>query len=215
MSITNERNGNSATKVTTSSYTTDRGLLSSQVTWAETPMATTVNFTHNSYGNVTQTQTLVPNRPPVTATSTFDGDQRYIVTTSITCDNKTRTSSTTNHPFWGTILSKTDGDGGTGSLTTTYEYDAMGRLKKTTTPLGHQIQESYVWDVSGEQAFFINSRIIPTWWAPMKRSGTIKEGSLKRKPWVGTATILHRQKLYDSCGRDKASTIPIPMANPY
>lgn len=202
------RNGNTNTRVTTSTYTPDKGSLASQTNWAETPLASTVSFTYNSNGNLTQTVTATGSKPPVTTTSTYDVNQRYLVTSTVTCDNVTRTSSLTRHPMWGEILTKTDGDGSTGSLTTTYEYDALGKLKKTITPLGHEILESDVWDVSGQQSYYhftdhqdYRGADQKIWYDRLGR--VIRTQTLGwNNQWI-TQT-----KTYDSRGRESTSSSP-------
>lgn len=47
-------------------------------------------------------------------------------------------------------LTNTSADG----LVTTMEYDAFGRVKKTTLPEGYSVLQSFGWDISGSAVWF-------------------------------------------------------------
>ncbi|MCD2424454.1 FG-GAP-like repeat-containing protein [Niabella pedocola] len=147
VTVGNTKGSSTSSKISTMAYTSDRGLLQSRTEWATTPIAATTSYTYNNYGNATQMVNAVPGKPDLTTTYTYDAAQKFVTNTVASCAGIVNTSSTTYHPLWATLLTKTEGDGTTGSLTTTYEYDATGKIKKTTTPLGHIINEGDTWDV--------------------------------------------------------------------
>ncbi len=204
----NAKNGNTATRITTSTYTSDKGLLASRTSWAETALASVVSYTYNTVGNLIQTVTTVPGKPVMTSTSSYDGNQRFVTTSTITSDNVTRTSTTTNHPLWGVVLSKTDGDGSPGSLTTVYTYDALGKLTTTTTPLGHVITESDIWDVSGQQTYY-HLTDYPDMVGADEKTWYDKLGRVVKKQTLGwNNQSITQTKSYDSRGREHINTAP-------
>ncbi|WP_300600771.1 FG-GAP-like repeat-containing protein [Niabella sp.] len=154
VTASNTKGTNTASKIGTMSYTTDRGLLQNKTDWASTPLAASTTYSYDIYGNMIQSVSSIPSKPNLTTTYTYDVAQKFVVNTVASCDGITSTGSVTYHPLWAVPLTSTDGDGTSGSLTTIYEYDALGKLMKTTTPLGHQIFESDVWDVNGQQTYY-------------------------------------------------------------
>jgi len=154
VTVSNTRNGVTSSKVNTMTYTADRGLPETKVSWSGTPLANTTTYSYDSYGNLTQSVSSVASHPVATTTVSYDASHRFAINTVTTVAGISKTQSAVYHDLWGVPISQTDGDGTAGSLTTSFEYDALGKLKKTTTPLGHVINESDVWDVSGQQAYY-------------------------------------------------------------
>lgn len=135
----------------TSTYTyTANGLPQSQTSFAGQPKAVTTTYTYNSFGNPTQTVTSASGVSNRTATAAFDTKGRYPLTKSAIGSGIAQTETYTYDGKWGKPLSHKSSD----CLTTTFEYDGYGMLKKTNLPEGYAVNNSLVWDVQGQTVFY-------------------------------------------------------------
>ncbi|THU33024.1 hypothetical protein FAM09_26645 [Niastella caeni] len=182
---TNTRNGSPAfSKTTAYTYTADRGLPLTKTVWSGTPLASTITYSYDPYGNVTGSVNQVPGKSNVTTTITIDASRRFPVKNVTQTGAVTVTKSVTYHSYWGKPLTETEGDGSAGSLTTTYEYDGFGALKKTITPLAHTINHSRGWDVSGNQLYY-SLNDYPDGVAPDEKTWYDKLGRVIKKQVLG------------------------------
>jgi len=99
------------------------------------------NHYRNSTGNITTEETIdLINSATQRNVYTYDNKQRFAIKkTNILYQNE----QFTYDPKWGVPLTYT----GIDNLTTTYEYDGIGKLKKTTLPDGSIITNAYVWNI--------------------------------------------------------------------
>lgn len=206
---TRTRSGAAAiTQQTTMSYTADRGLLASKTTWASTPLAATVTYSYDSYGNCTGTTSAVAGKATVTSTITFDASHRFPEQHVMQTGSIISTKKATYHAYWGKPITEVEGDAASGTLTTAYEYNGFGVLSKTTTPLGHQITHSTGWDVAGAQLYYALTDFpdgvapdVKVWYDVYGRA--IKSQSLGwSNQWATTTTK------YDARGRVTEKALP-------
>ena len=138
------------TQNATATYTyNSTGLPISQTAFYGLPKAVTTSYTYNGFGNVTQTTTSASGMGNRLSNATYDARGRYPITKTVTGGSVTMTESFLYDDKWGQPVSKT-----TDCLTTTFEYDAFGRIKKTNMPEGYSVNNSFVWDVQGQQVFY-------------------------------------------------------------
>ncbi len=104
--------------------------------------STITTYSYDLNGNVDSTSISAINEETKTSSSIYDAKGRYIETATNTMG---QISSATYDPKWGKPLTTTGLDG----LITIYEYDDFGRLMKTTTPQGYEIDEFYEWESGG------------------------------------------------------------------
>lgn len=107
-----------------------------------TAKAVTTTFAHNAFGNITQKDIVATGLTTQTEKFTYDNAGRYVTKKEWVAGSLSRFEVINPDPKWGKPLSYTSIDG----LTTTYEYDGMGRLTKTNTPLGFAITQSIAWE---------------------------------------------------------------------
>lgn len=149
VTVNNQRNGMPAESATTTYSYTGSGLPASQVVFSGLPKAVTSSFSYNSFGNLLQSTTSasgVSNRSTITS---FDTRGRYPVMKQIVAGSLSQSETMTYDNKWGSPLSKTSD-----CLTTTFQYDQFGRLKKTILPEGFEVNTSLHWDVQALQRFY-------------------------------------------------------------
>jgi RHS repeat-associated protein len=149
--VTNTRAGKPSI-AKTNTFTYDAlGRLISQTDFAGLPKATTNTLSYNSFGNVLTSIKTVAGLIPLTNTNVYDLKGRFILQKQISGGSNTQTESFVVDTKWGVPLSNTSSD----CLTTAYEYDVFGRLNKTIFPNGNSVTLSNIWQVSGNNLFYI------------------------------------------------------------
>jgi RHS repeat-associated protein len=98
----------------------------------------TVNYTYNNKGQLVSQQHKAANCATETTHYTYDGTKRFV--TSKSNDYFTEFTRTYDNAT-GNVLTETDANG----LTTSYQYDAFGRLVLEQSPYGTYTQYSYEW----------------------------------------------------------------------
>lgn len=122
-------------------YNGANGLLEQEITepLLAPELRTTKEYTHDAFGNIKESKLTFFNGDDFetrTTTTTYDSNGRF--TTSIS--NQLGHAKTTQYdPKLGHPISETDING----LTTTYEYDAVGRLTKVNYPDGNWQTSAY------------------------------------------------------------------------
>jgi RHS repeat-associated protein len=151
ITVNKTRTGASAqSSTTTFSYNTN-GSLASQTVFSGLPKSVTSSYTYNSFGNILSVAVASAGLATRTTNAVFDSRGRFPLTKSILIPGSTAITETyTYDGKWGQPLTHISGD----CLTTTFEYDAFGRQKKTTFPTGVFVNNSLVWDVQGGNVFY-------------------------------------------------------------
>ena len=98
----------------------------------------TVTYSYNTAGNLTTTG-ISDGMTSKSSTLYYDDKNRY-VTSVLEPDGKSSTALYNN--YYGVPISKT----GINGLTTTFQYDGFGRVKKIVTPEGHEINQTLNWN---------------------------------------------------------------------
>ena len=150
VTVSNLRTGMPSQSSTTTFSYNPIGRLASQVTFSGQPKAVTSSYIYNSFGNVTTVSTASAGLNTRTTNATFDFAGRFPVTKQVTGTNVSQSESYTYDSQWGKPLSQTSAD----CVTTSFEYDGFGRLKKTNVPQGYSVNTSLNWDVSGNNVYY-------------------------------------------------------------
>jgi RHS repeat-associated protein len=148
ITVSNTRTGQSAYSVTTNLGYNSLGQLTSKVDFVGTTRPVTTTYGYNNSGNQTSMTVTPTSMTARTISTVFDTKGRYPIN-STNQNNQTATTATTYDAKWGKPLSTTGIDG----LTTTFTYDAFGRLLTTTYPTGYIVTESYGFDINPTDGF--------------------------------------------------------------
>ncbi len=126
---------------TTDYYYNSLGFLTSMINFSGSPKAVTTTYTYNNFGNGISTNTSANNLNSRIVNKTYDTKGRYILNTTKVGTGLLQSETATFLSKWGLPLTSTSSD----CLTTSYEYDNWGKLKKTTLPNGNIAFVSYIW----------------------------------------------------------------------
>ena len=124
----------------------------------------THSYTYDSYGN-TLTHTISGSGvPTTTSTKTYDATHRFLVQEKSTANQLIKKY---NYNSLGRLVSKQEGISGS-LLTTSYQYDAIGNLIKTTYPDGTTTTIERGWGNSKNKRYYqktlqIGSAPVTTW----------------------------------------------------
>jgi RHS repeat-associated protein len=199
--ISNTRYGSPAASTTTTYTYNTLGQMTGKVDFSGLPKSVTTTYTYNNLGNQTG-MTLTPSGMTARSTSyAYDSKGRYVLTTTNVLG---QTATAVYDPKWGKPTSSTGIDG----LTTTYQYDAFGRVSINTLPTGFTVTEAYSWDINAT-AGTVYTKLsthpgkpdLKVWFDVLDRTKqTQTEGFLGQ--WITTKTT------YDSRGNIATVTDP-------
>lgn len=216
VTITNLRSGTPISNTTKFYYTTN-GLVSSQVEFEGLPKSVTTSFAYNDVGNLTQTTKSSTGMNNRISNMTYDPRGIFIVSRQITGTGVSQTESFNKDYLFGNTLSHTSSD----CLTTTFEYDAFGRLEKTTLPEGYSINNSLDWDVQAETAFnsFTDypdgSPDVKKWFDKLGREIKKETGGFNSKKLTQLTTYDAKGNVATSTNNYYPSETPIITTNTY
>ena len=150
ITVSNARStASSVTKSTTFTYNT-KGLPETTVEFAGTAKAVTTTFGYDNYGNTTSTIVSATGLISLSSTFTYDAQGQFLIAKQTGTGANAQSESYSYHIVWGKPTSITSSD----CLTTTFEYDAFGRLKKTNLPEGYATTTTYNWDVTNGNVYY-------------------------------------------------------------
>ena len=150
VTVSNVRTGQPALSSTTAFTYTTNGLPATQTVFNGLPKAVTTTYTYNTLGNPLTIVTSSTGLASRTLTNTYDTRGTFTLSKQVSSAGISQTESCTYDPQWGQPLTHTSTD----CLTTSFEYDLFGRLKKTTLPQGTIITNALNWDVSGNNVWY-------------------------------------------------------------
>ncbi|MBO9563069.1 MAG: VCBS repeat-containing protein [Niastella sp.] len=194
ITVANTRTGMSALSTTSTFTYNAKGLVETEVFYSGLPKALTHTYTYNNFGNVLTDATGAVGLNSRTITSTYDAKGRFALTQQTSGGGITQTISSTYDSKWGKALTKTSID----CLTTTFEYDAFGRLKKTTLPQRFSVNNSLVWDVAGNNVYYAftdhpgGSPDTKTWYDKLNRETQTQTAGFNGQ-WL-TRTVTYNAK---------------------
>ncbi len=202
---TNTRIGQNAYSSTVQNTYNNLGQLTSKTTFHGLPKSTTTSYVYNNLGNQTSVTINPSGLTPRTKTFTFDSKGRFALTSTNALGQTTEPSIFDYR--WGKPLSIT----GINGLTTTFEYDAFGRLVKTTKPEGYEVNETYVWNINNNENTVSYHKTehpgrpdILVYYDVLGRD-VKKVTELYQNQWVT------EKKTYDSRGNLKTTTAPYKL----
>ncbi len=145
--ITQTRAGEAPFSLTTTYSYNTLGQITSKTDFSGLPKSIQTDFEYFPTGNLKKTTVTPSGMPLRNSTVTYDSKARFPITQT---NELGQTSQAVFEPLWGSPVSSTGIDG----LTTTYEYDPFGVVKKTTLPEGYSITETKVWFLIGTSCWF-------------------------------------------------------------
>ena len=150
VTVSNVRTGQPSLSVTTAFTYTTNGLPATQTVFNGLPKAVTTTYTYNTFGNPLTIVTSSAGLSSHTVTNAYDTRGTFTLNKLVSSAGASQTESYTYDPQWGQPLTHTSTD----CLTTSFEYDPFGQLKKTTLPQGTIVTNSLNWDVSGNNIWY-------------------------------------------------------------
>ena len=150
ITVSNTRATMPTISATTAFTYTANGLIATKTDFNGLPKAVTTTLTYNGMGNVLTAVTSSTGLTSRIVTNTYDTKGRFALTSHVSAGSLSQTETYTYDSQWGEPLSQTSSD----CLTTSFEYDIFGRLKKTTFPQGYYVNHSLNWDVVGNNIYY-------------------------------------------------------------
>lgn len=200
VTVTQTRSGETSFQTKTKLDYNALGQLTSQIDFYQQSKTVTTSYGYNKLGNQTSATISASGITTRSTGAVYDGKGRYPLQTT----NELSQQSTASYDHkWGSPLTITGVDG----LTTSYQYDSWGRLKKTTFPEGYHSDVTLHWDVSGQQRFYrqtvtAGQPAVKTWHDVLGREiRTETEG-------FGTGQWSIQTQSYDAKGNVHTSTEP-------
>lgn len=178
------------------------------------PQSVYTQYYYNSTGNQDSLRISAAGLTTRTSASVYDSKGRFVMTSRNTLG---QASSVGAYDLrWAKPLSATGIDG----LTTTYAYDAFGRLMTTTTPQGYTMQVLYDWSYSFPQIYGI-TKIIPglptstTYYDRSNRAIKTLTYGLSGEEIYTTTTYDTRGNIQTVSAPYKSGDIPLVTTNVY
>jgi RHS repeat-associated protein len=205
VTVTKTRSGQSAYSVTTNFGYNGLGQLTSKTEFAGLPQSVQTAYSYNNLGNVTQTTVSPSGMTSRSTSSNYDSRGRYATSTTNVLG---QTSNANYDPKWGKPTSVQGIDG----LTTTYEYDAFGRTKKTRVPENYDIYQNYEWNQNNGAIYSITIQHpgkpdVETWYDVLGR-----EVRTETEGFQGQSII--QTKSYNARGNVVSQVLPYKSGEP-
>ncbi|MBC9928986.1 FG-GAP-like repeat-containing protein [Chitinophaga qingshengii] len=202
ITITNIRQGVPAvTKKIAYTYKPN-GLTATKTEFDGKPKAVTTTLTYDAFGNVTSSVLSSAGLTSRSETLVYDPAGRFMLKRTGAGGGISRSETYTYDPLWGKMASYLSADG----KYITYEYDAFGRIVKTTVPDGFSITQSLSWESSG--GVYAGSTSQPGGGNDVKIWYDILGREVKRQTsGFGNATML-QTTTYDAKGNVNNKTAP-------
>lgn len=144
------RTGQPPVTVSNSLAYNPNGSVASKTDFAGLPLAVTTSLAYNPLGNIIQTTISASGVTSRVATAQYDARGRFPLLNQAIDGNVIQKETFTYDGKWGEKLTQTD----INCLTSSFAYDAFGRLISTVQPEGYSVSNSLVWDIQGEQLFY-------------------------------------------------------------
>lgn len=151
ITVTKTRSGMPSVSAKTVYTYNTKGLIATEKTFDGLAKSVTKTYAYNNFGNSTSTITTANSLPTTTVTASFDTKGRYIIQQQTTGTGVSQVNSFTFNSAWGLPLTETTSD----CLTTTYTYDAFGRLNYTLFPDGNTATVTNFWNLSGNALYYV------------------------------------------------------------
>jgi RHS repeat-associated protein len=153
VTVLNKRDALAAQGSTTRFTYTTNGQVFTQVAFDGLPKAVTTTNTYNLVGNLTQAVTSAAGLGSRTAKFIYDVKGTFVTKRETIGTGVSQSESYTYDYRWGKPTSQISSD----CLTTTFEYDGYGRIKKTNVPEGYSLLTTLAWDVQGNSVYYAST----------------------------------------------------------
>jgi YD repeat-containing protein len=197
------------------------GLLALQEVNCGSPKSVTTQVKRDDRGNVVQKTIIAAAEPAQVTSSEFDGLGRFEVATTNVLGHR---STVLKDPATGQTIVATDSNG----LTTTFGYDAFGRLRVQTSPTGIQTRSDLIGVGPGTLPLFYGTQGIsaglpvavkyaiktqvgslPATWRLLDVKGRqLREVTNGFAPASSTPRYIFKDATYDLLGRVVSSSVP-------
>ena len=194
------RTGEAPYTVTTKAAYNSIGQLTGSFSHYGLPKSVYTQYFYNNRGNQDSTIVSATGIETRTSSSIYDPKGRYIMSSRNTLG---QTSTVSEYDLRWTKPKVVTGIDG---LTTSYQYDAFGRLTHTTMPQGYTIQHTYEWINTYPLLYRISTS---TPGAPDTRTWYDRSGRpLQTLTYGLNGENIYTQTTYDAHGRIATSTAP-------
>lgn len=198
--ITTNRLSEPAYSRTTKYEYNAKGQTTGMYTFFGEPQSVYTQYYYNTTGNQDSTRITASGLTPRTSASVYDPKGRYVMSSRNTLGQSSTVSA--YDVRWAKALSTTGIDG----LTTTYEYDAFGRLTHTHLPQGYTVNTIYAWELVFPQIYSITTQHpgkpdVKTWY---DRSNRV----LQTRTYGLGGESINTNTTYDTRGNVQTTTAP-------
>jgi YD repeat-containing protein len=201
ITVSNTRLGSTAYNVSTSFTYNNTGQLTGKTEFSNQTQNVVYAYTYNLLGNQTGVTATPSGMTARGGSSIFDSKGRYAL--SIT-NALSQTATATYDAKWGKSLTQTGIDG----LTTSFQYDAFGRLTTTTFPTGVTVTETYGWDINATNGT-INFHLSSSAGKPDRKVWFDLLGREKKSQTEGFQSLwMTKLTTYDARGNVATETAP-------
>ncbi len=149
--VSKVRSGMPTQNYTTQFTYTSNGLIASKADFYGLPKSLITTYTYTTYGNPATVTLSTSGLNSRTTSFVYDSKERVVLTKQQTGSGLSQEESYTYDYKWGKRLTQTSTD----CLTTIFEYDLFGKMKRTTLPAGYSVTTNYNWDIQGENTYYI------------------------------------------------------------
>lgn len=172
------------------------------------PKSVHTTYTYNALGNQDGTTITAAGIEPRTSSSIYDTKGRFAISSVNTLG---QASSVSEYDMrWAKPKVTTGIDG----LTTSYIYDAYGRVTHTTMPQGYTVETQYQWDVAFPKVYKINQNHpgepdTRTWYDRSQRSIETLTFGLNGENIITKTTYDNRGRTYTNTAPYKTGDTPL------
>lgn len=140
----NIRSGQSEAAKTISYVYNAIGQIVTQTEFTGKPKAVTTTNAYDSYGNVKQVDIAAAGITTRSRKITYDNTGRFPIQKEVTGNGISKKITLSYEALFGNPSMTRSSDG----LSTSYQYDAFGRVTVTTLPEGYNVTQSYAWETA-------------------------------------------------------------------
>lgn len=199
---TKERSGQAAVNAVTALTYDAKGNVLTRTEFSGLPKALTHTFTYDAFGNVTQSQQAAAGMVTRMQQFVYDNTGRWMLQKIAVGSGLNQKTVYTYDAISGQVASQLSPDG----LTTTYQYDGLGRLRYTSFPQGYTTSHNYGWETTGGRYYTYDGR--SGYHSFTRTTYDILGREVKKENSGFNGNVLTSTKTYDARGQLAAVTAP-------